>query len=129
MNSIFNSLTNKLDSYGRSVKINHTGMTAKTSASIIAKHPGKVPVVVMKRDGRINLKKNKYLVPCDLTMGQMAYVLRKHSDGLDPSESLFIFISDGKVLAPSSSTMGLLHDQYKSDGFLKIEVCLENTFG
>ena len=129
MNSIFNSLTNNLDSYGRSVKINHTGMTAKTSASIIAKHPGKVPVVVMKRDGRINLKKNKYLVPCDLTMGQMAYVLRKHSDGLDPSESLFIFISDGKVLAPSSSTMGLLHDQYKSDGFLKIEVCLENTFG
>ncbi len=129
MNAIFNSISNKLDSYGRTVKINHSGMTLKTASAIMANNPGKVPVIVVKRDGRINLKKNKYLVPCDLTMGQMAYVLRKHSDGLDPSESLFIFISDGRVLAPSSSTVGLLHDQYKSEGFLKIEVCLENTFG
>tara|TARA_B100001142_G_C13990374_1_gene522496 strand:- start:113 stop:502 length:390 start_codon:yes stop_codon:yes gene_type:complete len=129
MTSILNSISSALDSYGKTVKIPHTGITKDTAATIMANNPNKVPVVVMKRDSRLNLKKNKYLVPCDLTMGQMAYVLRKHSDGLDSSEALFIFISNKSVLAPSSSTIGLLYDQYNNDGFLKVEVRLENTFG
>ena len=83
----------------------------------------------IRREDIPDIDRKKYLVPCDLTMGQLAYVLRKHSDGLDPSESLFIFISDGKVLAPSCSTIGLLHDHYSREGFLQVEVCLENTFG
>ena len=82
MTSIFNSISNSLDSYGRSVNIPHTGMTKETATAIMANNPGKVPVVVMKQDNKIKLKKSKFLVPCDLTMGQLVYVLRKHTDNI-----------------------------------------------
>ena len=129
MSLFIDSISNAFSVHGKSVKIPHTGMTKEVATSIMAKNPGKVPVVIIRQDDRIKLKKSKFLVPCDLTMGQLVYVIRKHSDEVQSSEALFVFISKKSVLAPTSSTLGTLYDMYEEDGFLKIEVHLENTFG
>ena len=129
MTSFMENLSNAFTAKGRAVEIPHTAITEEVSTSIMSKNPGKVPVVVIRQDDRIQLKKSKFLVPCDLTMGQLVYVLRRHSDEVKSSEALFVFISKKSVLAPTSSTLGALYEMYKEDGFLKIELHLENTFG
>jgi len=53
---------------------------AASAASIRAKHPDRIPVIVDKRAGDSSLPeidKKKFLVPSDLTVGQFMYVIRK----------------------------------------------------
>ena len=101
------------------------------SSRIRKKYPERVPLIVEKSSGCDTLQdidKHKYLVPCDLTVGQMLYVIRKRIKGMDSEQALFIFIED--VMPSMGESLALLYDRYKDeDGFLYLTYSGENTFG
>ena len=70
-----------------------------SSASIRAKHPDRIPVIVEKRSADASLPeidKKKFLVPSDLTVGQFVYVIRKRIK-LAPEQAIFLFVSAGTL--------------------------------
>lgn len=102
----------------------------KESSKIIKKYEDRIPIIVTKESKSTlnDIKKNKYLAPKELTLGQFVYVIRKRID-IDESQSLFVFINNS-VLAPTSNTMANLYESYKDeDGFLYLTYCGENVFG
>lgn len=71
--------------------------------------------------------KEKFLVPFDLTISHLAFVVRKRLR-MDSSTALFLLVNGN--LPTSSSTMATLYDSHASeDGFLYIVYTTENTFG
>ena len=93
-----------------------------SSASIRAKHPDRIPVIVEKRQRDASLPeidKKKFLVPSDLTVGQFVYVIRRRIR-LSPEKALFIFVRNG-TLPAAAALMSLIYEEYRDeDGFLYI---------
>lgn len=76
------------------------------AATIRAKHPDRIPVIVDRRVGDSSLPeidKKKFLVPSDLTIGQLMYVIRKRIK-LAPEQAIFLFVATG-TLPPSGATL------------------------
>jgi GABA(A) receptor-associated protein len=98
------------------------------SARICKKYPDRIPLIIEPADNAPAIDKNKYLVPKELTFGQLKFVVRKRTK-LVPEQALFFFI-DGSIIPADSSLIGHLFDKNKNvDGFLYIQYTLENTFG
>jgi len=101
------------------------------SRKILEKYPDRVPVICeratsAKRDCPY-IDKNKYLVPRDLTIGQLIYVIRKRMR-LQPEKAIFLFMNG--TIPPSTSMLGNLYEYYReNDGFIYINYSFENTFG
>jgi GABA(A) receptor-associated protein len=101
------------------------------STSILEKYPDRIPIIVERSD-RCTLEidtidKKKYLVPCDLTVGQFQYVIRKRIK-LQPEKALFLFIND--MLPPTSQLLSTVYNENKDkDKFLYVSYSGENTFG
>ena len=102
----------------------------KESSNIRKRYPNRIPVIIEKseKSGDISdIDKKKYLVPDDLTVGQLVYVIRKRIR-LSPEKAIFIFINN--LLPPSSSLMSCVYNEHKNeDGFLYVKYSGENTFG
>jgi len=102
-----------------------------SSASIRAKHPDRIPVIVEKRardDSLPEIDKKKFLVPADLTIGQFVYVIRKRIK-LTPEQAIFLFVNKG-TLPPTVATLQKVYSQHMDeDGFLYMTYSGENTFG
>ena len=98
--------------------------------NMLAKHPGKVPVIVERAGGVTDLEeidRKKFLVPRDMCMGQMACIIRKRLH-LPQEQALFLFM--GAKIMSVSATMANTHAQHADDdGFLYITFNIENTFG
>lgn len=102
----------------------------KESAKILTKYPNRIPIIIYKdpKSSLVDIDKNKFLAPEDLTLGQFMCVIRKRID-IDESNSLYIFVNE-TVLATTSSTIRILYDNNKDeDGFLYLMYCSENVFG
>jgi GABA(A) receptor-associated protein len=117
-------MSNFRDSYSLAQRQNE-------ASRITQKYPERIPVIVEMgpntRNNIPNLDKKKYLVPCDLTVGQFVYVIRKRLE-LEPEKAIFLFV--GTVLPPTGLMMSSVYESYKNeDGFLYFTVCGENTFG
>lgn len=105
----------------------------KTEADrVLTKYPDRIPVIVNKStssgDDTPVIDKNKYLVPCELTVGQFMYVIRKRLT-LAPQKALFIFVDNSAP--PTSMLMSTLYEQSRDDrtNFLFVTYSGENTFG
>ncbi len=99
------------------------------SKTIVAKYPGRIPIIVEKyTDCELpDIDKMKYLVPKDMTISQFMFIMRKRIK-LDPSQSLFVTVNS--VLVNSNSTICEIYDDNKDeDGFLYVVYTSENTFG
>jgi GABA(A) receptor-associated protein len=96
---------------------------------ILKKYPDRVPVVVQKspKSDVVDIDKKKYLVPCDLTVGQLVYVIRKRIK-VPHEKAIFIFING--VLPPTGAYLSnVYHENKDKDGFLYVYYASENTFG
>eukprot|EP01039_Chlorochromonas_danica_P006615 gene6613-7308_t len=101
----------------------------KESERVRAKYPDRIPVICEKVEtsSMEDLDKKKYLVPVDLTCGQLIYVIRKRLKF--PSEKALFFFVNGSI-PPNSATMSAVYDQHKDkDGFLYTYFGEENVFG
>ena len=71
--------------------------------------------------------RNKYLIPNDMTMGQLVYVLRKRLS-ISSEQAVFVFVNN--ILPPTAAVMSALYEEQRdADGFLYIAYSGENTFG
>lgn len=67
------------------------------------------------------------MVPAELTLGSMCFVIRKRIQ-LSSEKALFLFINN--VLPPASALMSTIYNEHKDeDGFLYVQYSGENTFG
>jgi GABA(A) receptor-associated protein len=102
------------------------------SKRIKIKYPDKIPVIIEKNKTEKDIPdidKNKYLVPLDLTLGQFIFIIRKRIK-LNSSKGLFLFISDKKILAPTTKSFNDLYTNHQDkDGYLYLTYSSENTFG
>lgn len=102
------------------------------SKRIKIKYPDKIPVIIEKNNTEKDIPdidKNKYLVPLDLTLGQFIFIIRKRIK-LNSSKGLFLFISDKKILAPTTKSFNDLYTNHlDKDGYLYLTYSSENTFG
>lgn len=126
-NSHYNSRNNTdIDCF----KLNHSFENrSKESKKITDKYPDRIPVIVEKQESSdvVDIDKNKFLVPCDLTVGQFVYVIRKRMK-MPPEKAIFIFVNN--QIPMQSAFMSSIYDQYRdNDGFLYVKYAGENTFG
>lgn len=100
----------------------------KESSKIRQTYPDRIPVICERRDIKLpELDKKKYLVPCDLTMGQFAYIIRRRIR-LSPEKSLFLHL--GNKMVPLSVPIIILYQEScDEDGFLYVSYSGENVFG
>lgn len=100
------------------------------SSRVLMKYPDRRPIICEKLSNQQNLPnidKKKYLVPCDLTMGQFIYVIRKRMN-LRSEEAIFLY-ANNKIIS-GTSIIGHIYQQDKDpDGFLYIQYTKENMFG
>ena len=99
------------------------------SLRIRERYPNRIPVIVEKcvRSDIDNIDKNKFLVPTDLTVGQLMYVIRKRIK-LTPEKSIFLFTNNS--MPPTGNILAQIYDDQKDeDGFLYFKYSGENTFG
>lgn len=98
--------------------------------NILQKYPERIPIICEKNSKAKNtseLDKKKYLVPCDLTIGQFIYVIRKRLS-IKPEMALYIFING--AIPPSAEFIQTIYERHKDeDGFLYVTYSFENTFG
>ena len=99
------------------------------TTNIIKKYPDRVPLICEKNINckDLNLKKHKFLVPYDYTVGQFIFVVKNFTD-CHPSESIYLFIKG--TIPPTYINLGSIYESYKDDdGYLYITISKENTFG
>lgn len=97
---------------------------------ILAKYPDRIPVLIEKNPASDipATTKCKFLVPRDLSIGQLIYVIRKNLGTLSPGKALFIYVNNS--LPKTGESVLSIYNKYKSpDGFLRIMYSGENTFG
>ena len=104
--------------------------SADEAKRVLEKYPDKIPIIV-KRSNKckeiIDLEKNKYIVPDDMSVGQFIYVIRKKVK-LKAGQALFFFSNN--ILVPNTANLKDIYFKNKHEnGFLYIEYSSENTFG
>ena len=78
------------------------------SKKILDKYPDKIPLIIEKsKNCEYDIDKNKYLVPKNIKMQQLIFIIRKRIKIKD-SESIFIYVNN--VLPPSSSCISEIYD-------------------
>jgi len=98
---------------------------------ILKKYPDRIPVICEisneKNSDLPKINKFKFLVPYDLTVGQLMLILRSRMN-LPPEKAIFIFV--GSIIPPNSENIKVIYDRFKDeDGFLYITYSGENVFG
>jgi GABA(A) receptor-associated protein len=101
------------------------------SEKMSKRYPDKIPVICEmspSADVKLKLTRMKYLVPRDLTIGQLAYVIRKRFE-LPPEKAMFIMVNN-KVVPPTAALVSDIYNKHKDlDNFLYTEIHFENFFG
>lgn len=99
------------------------------SSRIRAKFPDRAPMIIERAPGAHVplIDKNKFLVPLDLTFGQLLYIIRRRLI-LPPEQALFVFC--GKLLPSTATLIREVYNRHKdSDGFVYLRYTGENTYG
>jgi len=99
------------------------------SLQVMKKYPDRIPVIIEKyySSKLIDIDRKKYLVPRDLTVGQLMYTIRKRIK-LTPDKAIFIFVNN--ISPHTSLSINDLYELHKDDdGFLYIIYQEESVFG
>lgn len=102
----------------------------KDCANAMQKKPTHIPTIVEpSRESRLPpINGTKFLLPRDMTGGELQYVLRKRTK-LDPAEAFFI-MCEGKLISPTRTIAEMHHaNRDPFDGFLYLNYTTENAFG
>ena len=103
----------------------------KESSRLLEKYPERVPVVIERDENSKHLTiidKNKYLVPKDLTMCQLLWVIRKRMH-IRKEQTVFLLSEAGILFAGTDHISSVYENNKDSDGFLYLRYANENTFG
>lgn len=100
------------------------------SNSILLKYPTKIPIIIWEIHNDLNLDKRKFIAGKELTIGQFLYVIRKRCK-INSKEGIYIFVhtKNGIIMPVNSELLEVTHFKHNIDGFLRLSVSKENTFG
>ena len=101
----------------------------KESTRIRFQNPTHIPIIIEPRKSTDPvISKRKYLVPKDITVAQLLYVVRKR---IDLKKSQSIFFNCNETMPSTSDLIQTLDTKHSdpNDGFLYITYTLEHTFG
>ena len=94
----------------------------KECEKILKQYPGKIPIVCEKdpRSSKVNIDKNKYLVPNDFTLSQFSSMIRSRIKLLN--DSSFTLLVNGRSFLEGNALLSEIYKGYKDpdDGFLYI---------
>ena len=101
----------------------------KEASLVLNKYPKSIPIIIYpKYDNIEKLKKNKYVIPNDLSGGHFFDIIRKQLNM--PKETALFFFTDNNVLLSATIILNNLYIKEKNlDGYLYIYYSLENVFG
>jgi GABA(A) receptor-associated protein len=112
-------------------KIKHTFKDRQQESSkVLEKYPDKIPVILERGNitDTFRLTRTKFLFPNQTKIGEVILSIRKHIQ-IHPTQAIFLFINN-QIIPANHETIGSLYEINKDqDGFLYINICLENTFG
>jgi GABA(A) receptor-associated protein len=100
------------------------------SGRVRRKYPSRVPVVVERAESAqtmSHIDRQRFLVPYDLTVGQLAYIIRRRVK-LEPDNAMFLFFG-GQSAAQNEFVSAVDERCREEDGFLYATYTCENTFG
>ena len=103
----------------------------KESSRVLEKYPERVPIIIERSENSKHLTiidKNKYLVPKDLTMSQLLWVIRKRMY-IRKEQSVFLLSESGTIFAGTEYVSTVYENNKDPDGFLYLKYANENTFG
>jgi GABA(A) receptor-associated protein len=103
----------------------------KEAVTVRHKYPDRVPVIcerAVTSSSRVpEIKKKKYLVPQDVTVGQFTCIIRRQLQ-MDHAAAIFLFVNG--ALPPVGARMDEIYREHKDpDGFLYLAYSGESTFG
>ncbi len=92
------------------------------------KYPDRIPVIIERRNRDTpEIDNKKFLVPADLTCGQLLYVIRKRLK-LTATGAIFIFVNN--QLLPASVLLSQIYTENADiSGYLFCIYSKEDTFG
>ena len=93
------------------------------------KYPNKIPTIIKKlryNDTLPQLKKYKFLIQKELTIGNLIHVIRRN---LPIDSTVALYLSINNKIYPSSTSIGHIYDSNINDDFLYVYYIGENTFG
>jgi GABA(A) receptor-associated protein len=94
---------------------------------LLKKYPDKVPVIFLHATNSPSIDKKKFLIPRDLTISQLMYIVRKKID-ITPEKALFLNINN--FIPNSNMLISEAYELYKEkNGILYVTYSIENTFG
>lgn len=116
------------------------------STKILKKYPDRIPIIVEPcREIDPKIKRRKFLVPSDVTMGFLIFEIRKYMDSLNSDSGITFYVHNRTVsrytnffrsteldisLVPISRIVSVIYNEYKDeDGFLYLVYAKENIFG
>ncbi len=98
----------------------------RESARILLKYPDRVPIIC--KHLTVPMKKNNFLVPKDMTVGELIVIIRLNIN-LKKEHAIFMFVNN-KIIPTNTTLLSQLYCLYKNeDGFLYISFSEENAFG
>jgi GABA(A) receptor-associated protein len=103
----------------------------KESSRLLGKYPERVPIIIERSENSIHLTlidKNKYLVPKDITMSQLLWVIRKRMN-IGKYQAIFLLSESGTLFASKELISSVYENNKDLDGFLYLKYANENTFG
>nr|QBK86016.1 MAG: ubiquitin-like protein [Marseillevirus LCMAC101] len=90
-------------------------------------YPKTLPVILESKT--IDLTRNKFLVPNDVTITKFLIEIRKHMFSISSETAVYLITSDNTVVS-STDEMSLVYSRHKEEcGFLFLHVEKENVFG
>lgn len=101
----------------------------RESKRVMDTYEARIPIIVEndKHSKLPLIKKRKYLVPDDMTVGQFSYVIRKRMK-IKPEIAIYLFFNQN--LVPTAAQIKEIYPENKNeDGFLYTVICAEKTFG
>jgi GABA(A) receptor-associated protein len=105
------------------------GHRQEESSRMKEKYPDRIPVIIEQSTGCVlpPIDKRKYLVPHDLTIYHLQYIVRKRLKVRD-HETMFLFC-EGALLRTDQYISNVYKHKVDQDGFLYLTYSQENAFG
>ena len=110
---------------------NKENFTEEYSEKLRKQHSNRIPVLVwnvVSKDLDFTGSTRRFMVQQDTTLGQLLYILRKRFT-LRAEEGLFVFVGKNNIMVSNAEIISILFDKYAEDGFLRLTLSKENTFG
>lgn len=102
----------------------------KESQRVLERYVDRIPCIIEVKKNDKNLKqidKKKFLLPNDLTVGQLIWVLRKRMR-LSPETGIFLLFNN--TMVPASSLVKQIYAEHKDlDNFVYATLSSESVFG